>query len=479
MRAWELGLGVLIAVREVQQDGPVQLSASAADLVGWLGLAMIIVPVLVYTETTRFPGFAALLPTAGVGCLINSRDSFVNRRVLAARPMVFVGLVSYSWYLWHWPLLSFARIVCGGLISVSRAVEIALLALVLAILSYRWIEQPFRKSTTATVRIFAGYAIALMVLGAIPLIGYLRSGWPDRVPELAQVEETVRQTEHNVCLAGYDVSTPRLRAPCMVETAGPKLALLGDSHAAALGTAMRQLAIGHGYGFEELTKAACPPLPSAPFRWAQRPTFEATCSSFNRAVFQQVMTDRSITTIVLAGSWSSLCSDGNHKDCYLDNSQSGEKGLRPGSDRNLYAGLLDTISLLRTSGKHVFVVTDVPTFALDPVSIVRNSAMRSRGELASLLSPQVFSFDAVDEASLVKPADRITDSEVRQAASEGGAQIIDLARNLCPESRCRFVDDGTLLYADSNHLTPAGAEYALRGQDPLSDIRTKRPPEKQ
>jgi len=105
--------------------------------------------------------------------------------------------------------------------------------------------------------------------------------------------------------------------------------------------------------------------------------------------------------------------------------------------------------------------------------------MRSRGELASLLSPQVFSFDAVDEASLVKPADRITDSEVRQAASEGGAQIIDLARNLCPESRCRFVDDGTLLYADSNHLTPAGAEYALRGQDPLSDIRTKRPPEKQ
>jgi peptidoglycan/LPS O-acetylase OafA/YrhL len=479
MRAWEFGLGVLIAVREVQQDGPVQLSAAAANVVAWLGLAMIIAPVLVYSEGTRFPGFAALLPTAGASCLINSRDSFINRRLLASRPMVFIGLVSYSWYLWHWPLLSFARIVCGGLISVPRAVGIALASLALAIGSYYWIEQPFRSSTTATGRIFAGYAIVLIVLGAIPLIGYSRAGWPDRVPELVQVEKTVRQTENNICLAGYDVSTPQLKAPCLVESAGPKLALLGDSHAAALGTAMRQLAIGHGYGFEELTKAACPPLPSAPFHWAQRPTFEATCSSFNRAVFQQMMTDRSITIIVLAGSWSSLCSDGNNQDCYLNNPRPEKEKLGPAGYRNLYAGLLETISLLRSSGKHVFVVTDVPTFALDPMSIVRNSVMRSRGELASLLSPQVFSFGAVEESSLITPADRVTDFEVRQAASEGGAQIIDLARNLCPGSRCRFVDNGILLYADSNHLTPAGAEYALRGQDPLSEIQTRPSPKKE
>src|ERR1700690_1640793 len=98
MRAWELGIGVLIAVYEVQRDRPARLGPAAANLLGCLGLALILVPVLAYTEGTRFPGFAALLPTAGTAFLIHSRNSLVNRRFLASRPMVFVGLISYSWY---------------------------------------------------------------------------------------------------------------------------------------------------------------------------------------------------------------------------------------------------------------------------------------------------------------------------------------------------------------------------------------------
>jgi hypothetical protein len=283
-----------------------------------------------------------------------------------------------------------------------------------------------------------------------------------------KVEASVSQAEHNACLAGFNASIPRLSAPCVVESAGPKLALLGDSHAAALGTAMRQLSIQHGYGFEQLTKAACPPLPMSAQRWALHPNFEVTCASFNRAVIDHVLNDHNITTIVLAGFWSSFCSADAKKECYADNSQLGQEVFEVGSDHDLHSDLLKTIELLRSSGKRVFIVTDVPRFAVNPVSIIRNSAMRSRGELAHLLSSQVFSLDAVDEASLITPADTITDRDVRQAALEGGAQIIDLARNLCPEARCRFLDNGVLLYADSSHLTAAGAEYALRGQDPIS-----------
>jgi peptidoglycan/LPS O-acetylase OafA/YrhL len=474
MRAWELGLGVLLAVYELEQDRPLQLTIVATNALGWLGLALIVAPALVYTESTRFPGIAALLPTAGTACLIMSRDSFINRKLLSSRPMIFVGLVSYSWYLWHWPLMSFARIVSGGLLSVPRAVVIAFLSLLLATLSYRLIEQPFRKSGTSKVRLFVGYAAVLALLAAVPLIGYRQAGWPGRVPELVKVEAVVRQAGRNVCLAGFDASIPRLSAPCVVEGTGPKLALLGDSHAAALGSAMRQLSIRHGYGFEQLTKAACPPLPTSTQRWALHPTFEGTCAAFNRAVFEHVLNDHSITTIVLAGLWSSLCSDGKNdgknKDCYLDNPRLRQEASGGGNNRNLHSDLLNAIGLLRSSGKRVFIVTDVPRFVIDPMNILRNSVMRSRGELAHLLSAQVLSLDAVDEASLITPADTITDREVRQAASEGGAQIIDLARNLCPAARCRFLDNGVLLYADSSHLTPAGAEYALRGQDPISSI---------
>jgi peptidoglycan/LPS O-acetylase OafA/YrhL len=470
MRAWELGVGVLLAVVEVEQGGRLKLSTAAANCLGWLGLASIVAPALVYTETTNFPGVAALLPTAGAACLILSQDSFINRRLLASRPMIFIGLISYSWYLWHWPLLSFARIVSGGLVSVPRAVAIALLSLLLATLSYRLIERPFRKSLTSKARLFARYGAILALLGVVPLIGYRQSGWPGHVPALTNVEASVNQAEHNACLAGFNASTPRLSTPCVVESTGPKLALLGDSHAAALGSAMRQLSIQHGYGFEQLTKAACPPLPMSTHRWALHPTFEGTCAAFNRSVFEHVVNEHSITTVVLAGFWSSFCSTDTKQDCYGGNSQPGDERFGAGSNRDLHSDLLRTIELLRTSGKRVFIVTDVPRFAINPMAIIRNSAIRSRGELAHLVSSQVFSLDAVDEASLITPADTITDREVRQAASEGGAQIIDLARNLCPDARCRFLDNGVLLYSDSSHLTPDGAAYALRGQDPISSI---------
>jgi peptidoglycan/LPS O-acetylase OafA/YrhL len=469
MRAWELGLGVLIAVHEVQHDGPVQLSMVAANLLGWLGLALIVASVLIYTESTLFPGIAALLPTVGTACLINARCSFVNRKLLAARPMVFVGLVSYSWYLWHWPLMSFARIVSGGLLSVWRTVLLALLSLLLATLSYRLVEQPFRKSTTRTVRLLAGYAAAVVLFGTVALVGYRERGWPSRTPQLSKLEVLVREASRNPCLVLLPSTAPRLTPPCVIDGPGPKLAVLGDSHAAVLGNTLRELALRHKYGFELLTKAGCPPLSTVTRRMAISPTFERTCDAFNRAVLQRVIEDHETTVVVLAGYWSSPWSDGKKHDYYSNSAQMGKEVSEAGSYRNLHAGLVTTIKLLRSSGKRVFVATDVPTFDPDPMTIVRNSAMRSRGELASLLSPQVLSIeDSVDEASLIKPADIITDTEVRQAASEGGAQIINLAQNLCPGSRCRFWDNGVLLYSDSDHLTPAGAEIALRGQDLIS-----------
>lgn len=470
MRAWELGLGVLIAIYEVQHAGPVHLSAATENIVGCLGLALIVVSVLVYKENTLFPGYAAILPTVGTACLINARHSFVNRRLLTSRPLVFVGLVSYSWYLWHWPLLSFARIVSGGLLSVPRAVLIAAISLVLATLSHRFIEQPFRRTHAPAARLMLTYGMLSVLLGAAALLGYEKAGWPNRIPELVKVEATVREVEHNVCLTGFDKSIPRLRMPCVVESTGPKLALWGDSHAAALGSAMQQLAIGHGYGFEQLTKASCPPLPAVRFRWVIRPTFEGTCTAFNRAVLQHVLNDRSVTVVVLAGLWSSICSDRDKDDCYLETSQLGKESSEAGGHRDLRSDLLETIALLRSTGKRVFIVTDVPIFAIDPMSVVRNSVMSSRRELAAVLSSQVFSLGPVDEASLISPADAITDRQVRQAASEGGAGIIDLAQNICPKSRCQFWSNGILLYADPGHLTHAGAEYALRGQDPIASV---------
>lgn len=473
-RAWELGIGVVLAVYEVDRGGPMKLGRAGASVLGMIGLALILVSAVTFTESTRFPGFTALLPTIGAGCLIIAGTGFVNDKLLASRPMVFIGLISYSWYLWHWPLMSFARIVSGGLLSVPRAALIAIFSFGVAVISHRFIEQPFRRSLTPSARLLPKYAALMSILGTAAVTGYIHSGWPGRIPKLVNAEACVRDVEENPCLAGFDDAAPRLSAPCVVEANGPKIAILGDSHAAALAPAMRELALRRGYGFEQLTKASCPPLFAVTLRWSLHPTFERACAAFNRTAVEHVTNDQNIRVVVLAGFWSApLGKDSNQS--YRDASKlEGEGDISEAdNDSNLHLGLLNAITVLRRSGRQVVVAADVPTFDIDPMSSVRNIMIRRRGTLATLVSSHLFSLDAVPEQSLIKPADLIADAEVRQASQEGGASFMDLKRNLCPSSRCRFWDNGVLYYSDRSHLTLAGAEYALRGQDSLNLLLAK------
>jgi len=462
-RAWELGLGVLIAVYELERRAGNSAGAARGAL-GWLGLALTLAPMVIYTESTPFPGLAALPPTVGTACLIMAPGSFVNRRLLASRQAVFVGLISYSWYLWHWPMLSFARIVSGGMLSAPRAVSIAILSLALALVSHRWIEQPFRRLPTRGPRLWAGLG-ALGFLAAVAFAGFLKAGWPARMPELAKLEAAVSDVEANPCLATFDESRPRLRAPCIVD-GSPKAALLGDSHAAALGPAMRQLALRHGYGFELLAKASCAPLKGASLRWTLRPTFERECADFNRSVAERVLSEPNTTVVILAGFWSGPLED-NSTQSYSDPAKPVRFISQAESFRNFHAGLVEAISVFRRSGRRVLVAIDVPRFDPDPMVVVRNSMIKRRGELAWLLSPRAASFSSMAEENVFTPADARVEREVREGAAEGGAEILDLPKSLCMDSPCRFFKDGVLLYADRSHLTAAGAEYALRGEDAI------------
>lgn len=470
-RAWELGLGVIIAIYEAQHEWSItNVKSRSANALGWVGLTMIGASAFLYNGRVSFPGAAATLPTLGTACLIMAPGSFVNRRLLSSRPMVFVGLVSYSWYLWHWPLLSFATIVSGGVPSVWISVSIAVVSLAVAVLSYHLIEKPFRRSVSPTTPLLARYAALVVLFAAMPIIGYVERGFPGRAPELLSAEAAVHDVMRNVCLADYGVSTPRLISPCVTEGEGPKLALLGDSHAASLGSALEQLATKNGYGFEQLTKSSCPQLSTVTRRMALHPGHDVECAAFNRVVLDHVLGDSKITVVVIAGYWSAPSIDGGNEDRYIDTGQSEKEVSEEESHSNLHSGLLRTISLLRSAGKHVFVATDVPRFNFDPVSNVRNSEMKGRRSLATLLASGSVSLAPIMQETLIKPADAAADKIVRQTAEEGGAQLLDLGRNLCAGSLCRFWNSGVLFYADSQHLTTAGAEYALRGENLVSNV---------
>jgi len=184
-RAWELGAGSLLAClhrqarTETIRTRFAQAWLTAAPV---LGLALIAATIFTLTRADSFPGWWAAAPVAGA-CLVilGDPDSFVNRRVLASRPMVWIGLISYPLYLWHWVLLSFARIDAGGEPSPELRLGLVLLSVVLAALTYYAVERPIRFGGVQRWKI-SGLAAALFGLAVLGGVTFQSGGFTNRFP---------------------------------------------------------------------------------------------------------------------------------------------------------------------------------------------------------------------------------------------------------------------------------------------------------
>jgi peptidoglycan/LPS O-acetylase OafA/YrhL len=141
-RLWELATGVLLALHKPPERPSDSMRSSAA----WIGVALIVASVRVCSWQTPFPGLRALAPCAGTALLIWSgagADTAI-KRLLSRRPVVYLGLISYSLYLWHWPILSFARYWAVRELTAMETASLLAASVGLAALSWRFVEQPFR-----------------------------------------------------------------------------------------------------------------------------------------------------------------------------------------------------------------------------------------------------------------------------------------------------------------------------------------------
>ncbi|MFZ3217917.1 MAG: acyltransferase family protein [Candidatus Acidiferrales bacterium] len=465
-RAWELAVGALIAMREAEK--PSQGSVSRpwlANALSVFAMGMLAIAAFSYTRYTVFPGLAASLPVAGAALLVMTPSSWINRYILASKPMVFVGLISYSWYLLHWPLLSFARILVGQ-ISVQAAVTIAVLSFLLAIASHRYIEQPFRRSSSDNPTILKRY-FALALAMTLPLIVMLAThGWPARFPGLSQVEASGAELKTDRCLAQYGDTAPNLSAACAPEGPAnvPGVALLGDSHAAALAGALRQLGGNSGFRLVELTKSSCPPLLDVTRLMPAHPRHDRECAQFNAKTLAHVQADDNIKIVILAGFWSAPFVHEKEGDRFIADGQPGESVSPAQSRANLKQGLQDTVEALRSSGKKVIVLKDNPMFDFDPVLRVRGSFIKPRMLLAKILAPTVSLGDYSEPRKNVDPTyDNEASAIIDSVASTDQAVTYDLKKSLCDESKCYFYDGKSLLYEDDQHLSLTGAERGLAG----------------
>ncbi len=463
-RAWELGSGALLALREVEGDPDAsKMPAILRDLCGWAGLALLAAAILGFDAGTPFPGVAAILPVGGTALVILGREGFANRRLLGARPTVFVGLISYSWYLWHWPLLSFARIATDASLGTAASGALALVSFAAAVLSWRFVERPFRTPgllDSCTLRRFGGAAAALL---AAALLMSAEGGWRDRFgPGLEVVAAQARALQGDPCLAGYGAASPDRSPGCVAPEDGrPSVALLGDSHAAALAGALREAAKARGLAFVQLTKSSCPALADVTRRMPDRPAHEGECATFEAEALRIVRRRPAVRAVVLAGFWSAPFQGEAAGARYVAAGDEGRGSSAADSRDSFRRGLDGVLEALAAPGRRIVLVQDVPAFDFDPLRRLEAALIPARRALADA------SGDAVGDPDLA-PLRSVRFDEARGAVAEIAARrpdvdLIDPWPLLCDANQCRVGEAQQLYYIDPQHLSAAGARKVLSG----------------
>jgi len=268
-RFWELLAGAAVAAirSNSRRLTPAHHNAGAV-----LGLALIGAATVLVHAGDPYPGWRAILPVGGAALLLSAGPAtWVNRHILAARPMVWIGLISYPLYLWHWPLLSFANLASGHWPKPNIAIELIAVAVILSVATYRLVERPLRFAPPPRRRVHV-----LLLLGAMAVIAAAGAaidaadGVPRRFPpelrDLAGIADVYSYFDYRSLLRVglcHDRPAPdimRTAPNACVETARPLVVLWGDSYAASLYPGLHALQERLHFGIDQFTAGNAPPF---------------------------------------------------------------------------------------------------------------------------------------------------------------------------------------------------------------------------
>lgn len=437
-RAWELFTGSLLAFRIV----PSSENKMACESVSVLGLAMIVFPIFLYTPRTLFPGVAAIPPDIGTALLVyaSERVETVISRVLSSAPCVFIGLISYSFYLWHWPIFVFTRYAQGSDLTQFEGATLAAVAMFMGYLSWRFIE-PLRKTSTGGRKpVFVAATFCLIVGVGFGVSGRIGNGLPMRLPaEIAKIG-----------MVGLDINPNRNscdnRAPkrldadevCHLGARGAPVtfAVIGDSFGDAFVPGVAAMAQERGQAGLVITKGGCVPL----FETSQD---AGSCQAFMDATVRLLKRHPEVNTVILVGRWTTV-SEGTRfgadkvMDMFISDDETSNMGYEE-NRRVLERGLKRTLKEL--SDRRVFITAFIPEQA---VNVPRTMALRRYFGLNSDVSVARSTFDQRQKFMV---------ELLSKLRAQYQFSVIDVGSKLCDATRCRSAENGVPIYVDDNHLS--------------------------
>lgn len=459
-RAWEMGAGVLLALWQARRGSPeLTRSASLGEVLALAGLALVIGPIVFYDETTPFPGSAAILPVLGTALLLSTPGSRINRSLLSLGPMRMIGMLSYSWYLTHWPLMALTRLVSFSDPSTEVLSLMAVISLGLAYLSWRFVEQPFRRARSwSDGRQLAAYggALAVLVIGiAGAAYGPLRPGVTPPMPLPQHARNAAPELAS--CQARYGNAPPDFSETCWPEDA--RAVLLGDSHAASMGLSLRRALAERGIPLALASKSSCPAFLTATRAVDSQPAHAEQCARFNRRVLDRVLADPQIEQVYITGFWKSVITPGETSRVLLDNPAPAGT-----PEEDVFAvALTETVEGLQAAGKTVILLGDNPALEYDPLQQARTRGSTLRQWLQQRLSSGQVPDDGRIPLAYVTDDTRARDTLDGLATELNGVIYLPLYGQFCSDSGCQVADaQGRFFHVDGHHLSVTGADFALK-----------------
>lgn len=440
-RAWELLIGALVAYFAARQIGAPALAARASgnaglahqaqawrtrfglgapDLQSLAGIALLVLAFCAVTKGRSFPGWWALLPTLGAALLIGAGPhAWFNRVVLSNGVLRWFGLISYPLYLWHWPLLSFAQIIESGTPARHIRAAAVLAAILLAWLTYRFLERPLRDLKPAVFSTRA-LALSMALVGAGGLAVFQLAGLPNRatIVENKQMQKALIVVEDvanaAACKKRYAFSTRAQYCLLAEVERAPTIALIGDSHAYHIVAGLTKYYRERGENLLYLGTRL-------PFWGEHNPDDEY--QAITGQMLDLALATDSVKLVVISTALK-FSDDTKHIDHFRE-----------------------TLRRFTRAGKDVMYVYDVPELDFLPrACIKRAGVISSKTKVDCSISRDEFEKKTAQHNALVKSV----------LADFPMVRTFATAPYLCDERRCRAVIDGKLMYRDTHHLSYDG-----------------------
>lgn len=437
-RAWELLLGSLLAVAPKTSAATRPAIRNVATLAG---LAMIGVAVFTFKSDMPFPGISALLPCLGCALIIWSGDThdgdssaalgrpYLLSWLLSLSPLVFIGLISYSLYLWHWPIIVFFNYTANDQLGLTEYLAALLVMLAAAYVSWRFVESPLRRGDVvwATRRERFSYSAGVVLLFVLFGAALDRADGFRQLqrPEVAAMLNNAKDVSplRDAChFSQEEQGRRRLSEACSFgPDAGMPLVLFGDSHGVEIGYVLSQMAKSDQFRFRQVTASGCPPSLDVAFPKS------GGCAAHNEQILNELSRAGPAVVVIAARYFKWGAPESSARETF-------------------WPGLERVVARLKQSGNQVILLGGIPTHPHGSLP----HALAKRLKRGASVENYAFAVD--------QPLSKEIDLELRTLAAKYSSTYVALHRVVCGSHKeCQGLQDGHTIYFDDNHLTVTAA----------------------